>query len=447
MNTGRSKWVIALLVALLATAGCTNGASREEATPTPIPTPIVPTKPTYEVKRGEVVDSIEFTGRIAPVVEEELFFRAAGYIEIVYVKKDDWVKEGDVLAELEVSDLKNQLLQAETSLKVAQSDSEQQVAEAEANLRAAELRLAILRASDPAPQVVIAEVDLERAQGALAEAQEEYDKAKNRTWEWQYEHVQESYTNWLQEAEWNLQVAEAQYQQALQASQVHNYDIQIQQQEVALARLHLERLETGLDVEEIRLSVERLRAQLDDARLIAPFDGQVLSVMLSEGRAVEAHRSVMVVADPSELEVSAELEHSEVEELVEGMPVTVAAVLRPEEVIEGYIQRLPYPYGGGGRITTAAEEEDKSTRIALETMVAEAGYELGDRVRVTVVLERKEDVLWLPPQAIRTFEGRKFVVVEEAEGQRRVDVKLGIESEDRVEIEEGLTEGQTVIGP
>jgi multidrug efflux pump subunit AcrA (membrane-fusion protein) len=67
---------------------------------------------------------------------------------------------------------------------------------------------------------------------------------------------------------------------------------------------------------------------------------------------------------------------------------------------------------------------------------------------VNVVLERKDDVLWLPPQAIRTFEGRKFVVVqEEGEAQRRVDVKVGIESEDRVEIEEGLTEGQVVIGP
>ena len=87
-----------------------------------------------------------------------------------------------------------------------------------------------------------------------------------------------------------------------------------------------------------------------------------------------------------------------------------------------------------------------STRVALEAAAAESRYELGDLIRVTVVLERKDDVLWLPPQAIRTFEGRRFVVVQEGEAQRRVDVKVGIESEDRVEIEEGLTEGQIVIG-
>jgi multidrug efflux pump subunit AcrA (membrane-fusion protein) len=61
-------------------------------------------------------------------------------------------------------------------------------------------------------------------------------------------------------------------------------------------------------------------------------------------------------------------------------------------------------------------------------------------------LERKDNVLWLPPQAIRTCEGRKFVVVQEGDAQLRVDVKVGIESEDRVEIEEGLTDGQIVVG-
>jgi len=73
--------------------------------------------------------------------------------------------------------------------------------------------------------------------------------------------------------------------------------------------------------------------------------------------------------------------------------------------------------------------------------------EPGDLVRVTVVLERKTGVLWLPPAAVRTFEGRKFVVVQEGAGQRSVDVTLGIESDDRVEIVDGLEEGDVVVGP
>ena len=124
---------------------------------------------------------------------------------------------------------------------------------------------------------------------------------------------------------------------------------------------------------------------------------------------------------------------------------TAVLVSRPGEEIQGHIRVLPYPYGGGGR-SEGVGEEDKSTRVALEMTADEAGYELGDMIRVTVVLESKDGVLWLPPQAIRTFEGRKFVVVQDGEAQLRVDVKIGIQSEDRVEIEEGLTEGQVVIG-
>ena len=54
--------------------------------------------------------------------------------------------------------------------------------------------------------------------------------------------------------------------------------------------------------------------------------------------------------------------------------------------------------------------------------------------------------MWLPPAAIRNFEGRNFVVIQEGDAQRRQDVKLGVKNEDQVEILEGLEEGQTIVG-
>jgi hypothetical protein len=89
---------------------------------------------------------------------------------------------------------------------------------------------------------------------------------------------------------------------------------------------------------------------------------------------------------------------------------------------------------------------DKSTRIAINASPAEEGFELGDLVRVTVELERKADVLWLPPQALRIFDGRRFALLQDGDVQRRVDVTVGIETPERVEIEAGLEEGQTVVG-
>lgn len=464
--TRRSRWLLtALLTAVIVVTGCSGGGGgqREEATPTPIPTPIVPTKPTYEIKQGEVVKQIEFSGRIAPVLEQELFFRTSGYVGIVFVERDDIVETGDVLAELEVTDLKNQLLQAEASLETAKANNDKRIAEAEASLQTAQLRLEIAKTEDPSTQVVIAQIGLERAQTGLSDAQEAYDTAWDpaRDWElniaWKREAL-ENERKWtergLRNAELDLRIAQAQYQDALRGQQRYEYSVQINEQDVELARLYLEQLEAGLDIAELGLNVQRLKDLVNDARLIAPFDGQVLSVNVSDGRAVDAYRPVIVIGELSEMEVSASLQGLQMEELEEGMVAIITMSDRPGEEITGAIRRLPYPYGGGGRTGTDVEDVDDSTRVSLDTPAADAGLEMGDLVRITVELERRDNVLWLPPQAIRTFEGRRFVVVQDGEIQRRVDVKIGIESEDRIEIEAAAEEdvdllavGRVVIGP
>lgn len=446
MMIQRTKCLVVLLTISIGMTGCTSGASQaEEATPTPIPMPIVPTSPTYEVQRGEVVDELQVSGRIAPTVEEELFFRTAGYVGAVFVDADDWVEEGDLLAELETTDLQNQLAQAQVELEAAQLSNARLVAETEANLEIAELRLAQARALMPG--LTAAEIALQQATRAEADAAYEYEKAVNRPWEWQYDDVKKVYTDAWQNAKDNLALAQANYDAAVAEQYASSLELTILETKVELARMRLEEIQVGLDLQSMELVVKRLDDQLADTRIVAPFDGQVLLASLSKGRSVDARRKVIVVVQPDELEVSVDIQDRlDLEKLAEGMPVTIEPVNRPGEELKGHIRRLPYPYGGGGSTGGGIEDEDRSTRIALDTAAGAAGFKIGDRVRVTIVLERKDDVLWLPPQAIRTFEGRKFVVVQDGQAQVRVDVKIGIEGEERVEIEKGLTEGQVVMG-
>jgi multidrug efflux pump subunit AcrA (membrane-fusion protein) len=126
------------------------------------------------------------------------------------------------------------------------------------------------------------------------------------------------------------------------------------------------------------------------------------------------------------------------------MAVTIEPADQPGETIGGSIRRLPYI---SGRSSTDAEDDDSSTRVTLEVAAQELGLESGDLMTVTAVIQQKDDVLWLPPQAIRNFEGRSFVVVQDGEIQRRVDVVIGIEGDGRTEIKEGLLEGQLVVAP
>jgi hypothetical protein len=146
------------------------------------------------------------------------------------------------------------------------------------------------------------------------------------------------------------------------------------------------------------------------------------------------------VSDLTALEAHAETVNADLDQVSVDMPAMVALIARPGVEINGRVRQMPATGG------LAVGGQNNDLRVALDASGAEAGYASGDVIRITIVLEQKPDTLWLPPAAIRTFEGRKFVVVQENAGQRRVDVKLGIESEDRVEIASGLTEGQIVVG-
>ena len=97
--------------------------------------------------------------------------------------------------------------------------------------------------------------------------------------------------------------------------------------------------------------------------------------------------------------------------------------------------------------STANMGQNTTTRISLDTPASQLGLEIGDVVQVKVIVEEKKGTLYLLPQAIRTFEGRKFVIVQDAQGQHSVDVKVGIQSEDKIEILSGLEEGQIVQAP
>jgi multidrug efflux pump subunit AcrA (membrane-fusion protein) len=176
--------------------------------------------------------------------------------------------------------------------------------------------------------------------------------------------------------------------------------------------------------------------------LTAPFDGIVYNLRIAPGRNATSYQVYAVVADVANLEIQADLTATDLLDLEEGMPVIVALANRPSETYTGTIRRIPKLNS-----SEASEEEDKTTRVELDIDPSEVGLEDGNLMRVTVVLEFKEDAFWLPPQAIRTFEGRKFVVVQDGDVQMRVDIKVGIESNDRVEIIEGLELGQVVIAP
>lgn len=332
-------------------ASAAISASGEEVTPTPLPTPIVPVKPTYKVVLGDVIRKVEFPGRVVPIKEEELYFRSNGRVKNVYVRRGDKVTAGQLLSDLETDNNQFAIRRAEIYLEMAKMD----------------LELAKMNNPDYVPESHIILAMKER------------------------------------------------------------------------------------DVELAQISLDELNDSIASTQVISPIDGTVLQVSVTDGGVGEAFKTAFVVADLSKLEISSDPTSEQLNQLEEEMTITAEPSSAPGMTYNGVIRRLPYPFGTGGSTEsttgTETEKKDKSTRITLDKDPLEAGLAVGDLLTITVILEQRSNVLWLPPQAVRKYEGRRFVIIQEETGQRRLDVKVGIFNDERMEILEGLEEGMIVVAP
>src|SRR6266545_1944477 len=487
--------IFMLLLPLLAACGASVTAQQEPPTPTPLPPDPALERPTYTVKRGMIERVLDVNGRITPVDLVRLAFHRDGRVNKVNVKRGDIVKAGDVLAELQQDEALNDLRDAEDGVVQAKRDlADAQKARAK-NIKQAELALEnaqddlkrLLPGGDDDP-IHTAQQALEQAEreakqtgdsGSEGKTNAEYallkaaetvqdaQKAYSKAW-WDNDWVQKygtdpvatvpiSGTNKLghrkltdqEKDEFKTKLTEAQRALDRLLTGKGNRDL-------INARRAVDDAQLGLDearqesfnsqqkaVETAQRALEKARKVVEDGRVIAPQSGEVLALSIGEGDEVQAFNPIVEIADPSHLEVAVELGGDQMRQLAEGQPAEVSLLTRPDVIMPATIRQMPAPYGSGG--SGAVQEQDRTTRIQVTDT---KGQELtpGSVAKIRIVLERKENVLWLPPDAVRAFEGRRFVVVREGDRERRVTVKVGIETEEKVELLEGVKEGDVVVG-
>ena len=220
-------------------------------------------------------------------------------------------------------------------------------------------------------------------------------------------------------------------------------EIKIQELQVELAQMDYDQKLAELGIDPNAAVVDEIDAQIAQARAFAPADGTIIAAV-NVGRNVTPSTPAFILGDPNQLEIIASLDESkgdsEIKEMFEGMPVIVSLDAKPDVKFSGTIRQLPSPFGTGS-------SEDRIVHIVLDVAPSATTYRSGDKITATVRLANKEGVLWLPPDAIRSAGGRTFVIINSESGPKRVDVAIGLQARDMVEIVSGLTEGQVVLGP
>ena len=114
--------VLALIIAALALRGCNNKK--------PAAAKNAGTEEIYTVKRGKIVSTIEITGEIQPQVTVQIKSKVSGKVLKFYVEENDYVKAGQIIADIEpdynqastLAAIRARLTSSEIRLKNAQKD-------------------------------------------------------------------------------------------------------------------------------------------------------------------------------------------------------------------------------------------------------------------------------------------------------------------------------------
>lgn len=445
MKRNLAVLMLLLLAACVPNTQNNQPAQQPEAAPTvtPFPTAEAAARTTYTVARGTVQQTLEFRGRWLPRDQLQLSFEVAGSVRRVEVQRDDTVQAGELLADLQIQDLENQLanqeLQLQTALRNLESGGdtdEDSVTAAQFQLANSRLSLQGQRATLPWANVQEALQNLQQAQRALENAQRTYDDLVSRP-NSPATQVDNAYEQ-LKQARDTVASRERSYQSAVASYYQATLGLQQQENVVLQNELNLQEALTGGGnpqlveaVQSAQLAVDQTKQKIAQSSLYSPIDGVVLEVNIQPGDNVQAFTTVITIAIPEPKEALANLAFNDIQRLSVGQIGVCEIVNLPDSAVQCVIRKLPL----------SNRDADQTVRVAATF----ENVQSGQLIDIEMPLDVREDVLWLPPAAINTFQNRTFVVLLTPEGERVRDIEIGLQTDDRVEIISGLEEGDVVV--
>lgn len=191
---------------------------------------------------------------------------------------------------------------------------------------------------------------------------------------------------------------------------------------------------------------EQARAEEENAAIlvgytdiVAPFDGVIAEreKLINLGEYVQPGTHLMMLAKTDRMRVQVRVAGQDVPSIRVGM----AALVRFPNLPERYRQI-------SSSVSTVIPRLDPVTRTATIEMVIEnpEGLIRADMYAVVdLVLQRKTDAVIIPRRAILEVEKKPTVFVTDSVVAMAREVKIGIAEGDRIEVVEGIREGEMVI--
>jgi len=344
----------------------------------------VPRAVVAPVKRGTIANTLSIAGEFLPYQEVELHAKVAGYIRKIDVDIGDRVRAGQVLAVLEVPELAAQVQGADAGIRHSQDE----IVRAQNEVARDEAAHAALHA---------AAVRLKQAAsarpGLIAEQELDDAEAKDR-------------------------VSEAQ---------------------VEAAKSALSAARQQLDVS--RATHTQVAAMSDYSRISAPFDGVVTWRYADTGALVQAGTS------SNNAQPVVKIAQVNILRLRIPVPESLAASVHNGATADISVQATGEHFTGKvARSTDALDRSTRTEQVEIDVPNKDSHLTPGMYANVVLQIERHNDALLVPIQAVTSSDNRASVLV--VSNDNRVvlrEVRTGLEDPSSAEILSGLNEGERVV--
>jgi macrolide-specific efflux system membrane fusion protein len=210
--------------------------------------------------------------------------------------------------------------------------------------------------------------------------------------------------------------------------------------QVGMARASWETAKLNLEIAE--LGLESAELNMEKAVIVAPFDGVVSDITISEGEALGAATLAapsITLVDTSGIQMHGFIDEIDIAIVKLGQEANIILDALPDEEVKGRVAFIS-PVG-----TSLIGVVYYETIITLEN--PGANLKDGMTADAEVIIERRDNVLVIPNRAIRGTLENPMVVVLVDEQQEERPITLGMTDGINTEVLSGLEEGEEVVLP
>jgi RND family efflux transporter MFP subunit len=412
-------------LALTATivAGCAHSGPPAGGTPGG-PPPVSVT--TAKISRGAISTFASFDAQITPVYATTLSTAEAGTVAAVNVTEGDFVHRGQLLASLDTTQLQATL---EANAATVRADEAQLVhSSVAAPIQAQQYSSAVATARQNL-QSAVNSVRSARAALAHDELTEQADLqllGQQYVSRQTYEQARATAVASRETLRSDLQAVTA--QQAALRTALSNTKQRLED-EATIAQDA-----AGLD--EARANVKLLQAQIAQASIVAPFDGQVTQRLLDPGAYAGASAGVLTIAQVSRVYVVANVPDVDLPAVARGKAVTFTTPSLPGRTFHGRIFD----------INTTPTSGTLSYRVRLLQPNADLALRGGMFANVSVERAHHADALLVPSAAVTNGPDGPSIFVVAGGKAKSVPVRVGLQTDSVAEVAgDGLAPGTTVV--